>query len=128
MAGVLSAKSIKTIEKGILAGKCLTLIPDRRGSARVVESDEFLSPEESETLLQSVSQPTPGTYLEQFIWEFTDGSTKRFAEKVGYHPNRISTVKSAGGAISARLFRRIVEAYKLGKKERDFWGKRLLDI
>jgi hypothetical protein len=27
-----------------------------------------------------------------------------------------------------RLFRRMVLAYKLSQKERDFWGKRLLDV
>jgi hypothetical protein len=128
MATGLSSRSIRRIEKGIRAGRCLTLIPDSRGGARVVESDEFLTPEESESLLKSLAQPIPGTYLDTFIWEFESGSVKKFAAKVGYHPNRISALKSATSGISARLFRRMAEAYKLDKKERDFWGKRLLGI
>ena len=99
-----------------------------QGAVRVVESEEFLSAEESEELLRSLRQPTPGTSLDVFIWQFESGSVKRFAAKVGYHPNRISALKSATRGISARLFRRMAEAYKLSKKEREFWGKRLLGI
>ena len=128
MARVLSRKSIRTIEKAIRSGKCLTLIPGSRGSARVFESSDFLSAEESEALLRSIPRPTPGHCLERFIWEFESGSVKHFAAKVGYHPNRISALKSATGGLSARLFRRLADAYKLGKKEREFWGKRLLGI
>lgn len=128
MTAVLSLKSIRMIEQGIRAGRCLTVIPDSRGCARVVESEEFLSPEESETLLKSLAKPTPGTCLDMFIWEFESGSVKDFAAKVGYHPNRISALKSASGGMSARLFHRMAETYKLGKKEREFWGKRLLGI
>jgi hypothetical protein len=94
----------------------------------VVESEEFLSTAESDALMKSLAQPTPGMYLEQFIWEFEDGSTKAFAGKAGYHPNRISTLKSSRGGISTRLFRRMVEAYKLNKKDRVFWAKELLGI
>jgi plasmid maintenance system antidote protein VapI len=90
--------------------------------------EEFLTAEESEAFLQSLDQPTPGTYLDMFIWEFESGGVKLFAAKVGYHPNRISALKSATRGISPRLFRRMVEAYHLGKKEREFWGKRLLGI
>ncbi len=125
MATVLSSKSIRVIEKGILAGKCLTVIPDEKGDARVVASDEFLTPEESKAFLQTLAQPTPGTYLDMFIWEHESGSVKRFAAKVGYHPNRISVLKSSTGGISARLFSRMTEAYKLTKKQREFWEKRL---
>ena len=128
MANVLSRKSIKAIEKGILEGKCLTVIPDRGGSARVVQSEEFLSAEQSERLLKSIAQPTPGAYLEQFIWEFENGSTKNFAEKVEYHPNRISALKSSTSGISTRLFHRMANRYGLTDKERDFWAKRLLGI
>jgi hypothetical protein len=99
-----------------------------KSDERAAESYEFLTPEESEVLLSTLPQPTVGTYLDMFIWEFADGSVKRFAAKVGYHPNRISTLKSSTVAISATLFRRIAEAYKLGKKEREFWGKGLLGI
>jgi hypothetical protein len=102
--------------------------PDRNGAARVVESEEFLSAEESEALLESIAKPTPGTYLDMFIWEFECGSVKRFAAKIGYHPNRISALKSATHHMSARLFHRMVEAYKLAKKEREFWGKGLLGV
>jgi hypothetical protein len=128
MASMLSMKSIREIEKGIRNGKCLTLIPSVRGSVQVFESSEFLSAEESEELLRSIPKPTPGHCLERFIWEFECGSVKRFATKVGYHPNRISALKSATHHISTRLFRRMAEAYKLNKKEREFWGKRLLGI
>ena len=128
MSTVLSSKSIRAIEKGIRAGRCLTVIPDRKGAARVVESDEFLTAEESEVFLQTLAQPTPATYLEMFIWEYESGSVKRFAAKVGYHPNRISVLKSATRGVSARLFRRMAEAYKLSKKQREFWEKRLRDI
>ena len=128
MATVLTSRSIRAIEKGIRAGRCMTVIPDPPGAPRVVESEEFLSAEESEELLRSLPQPTPGTALDVFIWEFECGSVKRFAAKVGYHPNRISALKSATRGISARLFRRMAEAYKLGKKDREFWGKRLLGI
>ncbi len=92
------------------------------------DDSEFLTPEESEELLRSLPQPTPGTALDVFIWEFESGSVKRFAAKIGYHPNRISALKSATRAISARLFRRMAEAYKLSKRDREFWGKRLLGI
>jgi hypothetical protein len=128
MATVLSSRSIRAIEKGIRAGRCMTVIPDPHGAATVVESEEFLTPEESEELLRSLSQPTPGTALDVFIWEFECGSVKRFAAKVAYHPNRISALKSASRGISPRLFRRMAEAYKLSKKDREFWGKRLLGI
>jgi hypothetical protein len=90
--------------------------------------EEFLTAEESEAFLHSLDQPTSGRYLDMFIWEFECGSVKEFAAKVGYHPNRVSALKSATHGISPRLFRRMVEAYSLGKKERDFWGKRLLGI
>jgi hypothetical protein len=128
MATGLSSTSLRAIEKGIRAGRCLTIIPDSRGGARVVESDEFLSQDESEALTKSLSQPTPGTYLDSFIWQRESGSVKNFAAKVGYHPNRVSSLKSATRGISPRLFRRMVEAYSLDKKERAFWGKRLLGI
>ena len=52
----------------------------------------------------------------------------RFAAKVGYHSNSITALKSATCPISARLFRRVAGVYKLGKREREFWGKRLLGI
>jgi plasmid maintenance system antidote protein VapI len=94
----------------------------------MARSSEFLSAEESEALIRSLPKPTPGDCLERFIWEFESGSVKDFAAKVGYHPNRISALKSATRGISPRLFRRMVEAYKLGRKEREFWGKRLLGI
>ncbi len=93
-----------------------------------MESEEFLSPEESETLLRGLAQPTPGISLDTFIWQYESGSVKKFAAKVGYHPNRISALKSATRGISPRLFRRMAEAYKLGKKDREFWGKHLLGI
>ncbi len=128
MATVLSSKSIRAIEKGIRAGRCMTVIPDRPGDPRVVESDEFLTPEESEAFVKGLPQPTPGTYLDMFIWEFADGNVMRFATKVGYHPNRISTLKSSTGPISSRLFHRIAEAYKLSKKDREFWARGLLGI
>jgi hypothetical protein len=128
MASILTSTSIRAIERGIRQGKCLTVIPDRKGSARIVESAEFLSAEESEALLKSLSQPTPGDYLERFIWEHEDGVTKAFAAKTGYHPNRISALKSSRRGISARLFRRMAAAYKLSAKERDYWTKRLLDL
>jgi hypothetical protein len=128
MATVLSSKSIRAIEKGIREGKCLTVIPDAKGGACVVENDEFLTPEESERFLESLAQPTPGTYLDMFVWEFENGCIKDFAAKIGYHPNRISALKSATRGISHRLFRRMIEAYSLGKKEREFWGGRLLGI
>ena len=128
MATVISARSLKTIEKGIRAGKCLTLIPSKNGSIHVLESSEFLSPKESEEFLKTLPQPTPGDWLERFIWEFADGSVKKFAAKVGYHPNRISVLKSSTKGISARLVRRIIKSYKLSEKERAFWAKRLLNV
>jgi plasmid maintenance system antidote protein VapI len=128
MATVISAKSLKAIERGIRAGKCLTLIPNRRGTIHVLESGEFLSPEESEAFLKTLAQPTSGDWLERFIWEFADGSVKAFAAKVGYHPNRISALKSATKGISARLVRCIIKAYKLSEKERAFWAKRWLNV
>jgi hypothetical protein len=128
MSTVLSSRSIRAIEKGIMAGRCLTVIPDRNGAAKVVDNDEFLSAEETEKFLKNIAQPTPGTYLDMFIWELESGSVKRFADKVGYHPNRISTLKSSANPISARLFFRMAGVYKLGKKERDFWVRRLLGI
>jgi plasmid maintenance system antidote protein VapI len=127
MSTVLSTKSIRAIEKGIRAGRCLTVIPDCKGAARVVESEEFLTAEESEAFLKSIAQPTPGTYLDMFVWENECGSVKRFAAKVGYHPNRISALKSASRGISPRLFLRMADAYNLSKKDREFWGKRLLE-
>jgi len=128
MSTVLSSRSIRAIERGIRTGRCLTVIPDRKGAARVIESDEFLSAEESEAFLKTIAQPTPGTYLDVFIWERECGSVKRFAAKVGYHPNRISALKSAASGISPRLVHRMAEAYKLDEKDREFWGKRLLGI
>ena len=124
MSTVLSSQSIRAIERGIRTGRCLTVLPDRKGAARVVESDEFLTAEESAAFLKSIAQPTPGTYLDMFIWNFECGSVKRFAAKIGYHPNRISALKSATRGISARLFRCIAEAYKLQESDREFWGKR----
>ncbi len=99
-----------------------------RGRASVIDNEEFLTPEESEALLKSIGEPTPGVCLDMFIWQFEGGSVKSFAAKVGYHPNRISALKSATRGISPRLFRRMVEAYRLGKKDREFWGNRLLGI
>lgn len=128
MASVISAKSLKAIERGIRAGKCLTLIPNRRGNIHVLESSEFLSPEESEAFLKTLAQPTSGDWLERFIWEFANGSVKIFAAKVGYHPNRISALKSSTKGISARLLRRMIKSYRLSEKERAFWSKRLLDV
>jgi hypothetical protein len=128
MTSVLSFKAIKTIERGIREGRCMTVIPDAKGVARVVESDEFLSKDESDALLKSVAQPTPGTFLDMFIWEFADGSVQRFAEKVGYHPNRVSALKSTTRGISSRLLRRMIEAYELGQKQRKFWSKNLLGL
>lgn len=128
MSTVLSTRSIRAIERGIRAGRCLTVMPDRKGAARVVESDQFLTTEESEAFLKSIAQPTPGTYLDMFLWEHESGSVKRFSAKVGYHPNRISALKAAPRPISARLFRRMAETYKLDKKQREFWAKRLLGI
>ena len=90
--------------------------------------EEFLTAEESEALARSIPQSTPGHCLDRFIWEFESGSVKDFAAKVGYHANRISALKSATHGISPRLFHRMAEAYKLGKKDREFWGKRLLGI
>jgi plasmid maintenance system antidote protein VapI len=116
------------IEKAIRNGRCLTLIPSSSGAVRVFESSDFLSAEEAEALGRSIPKPTPGHVLERFIWEFECGSVKRFAAKVGYHPNRISALKSATRGISPRLFRRMAEAYNLSKKDREFWGKRLLCI
>jgi plasmid maintenance system antidote protein VapI len=55
---------------------------------------QFLTPEESEAFLKTLAQPTPGDWLERFIWEFSNGSVKDFAAKVDYHPNRISALKS----------------------------------
>ena len=114
MSTVLSSKSIRAIERGIREGRCLTVIPNARGQAAVIESEEFLTAEESEAFLKSIGEPTPGTCLGMFIWEFECGSVKDFAAKVGYHPNRISALKSATHGISPRLFRRMAEAYKLG--------------
>ena len=128
MASVISAKSLKAIERGIQAGKCLTLIPNRRGTIHVLESSEFLSPEESEAFLKTLAQPTSGDWLERFIWEFANGSVKTFAAKVGYHPNRISALKSTTKGISTRLVRQIIKSYKLSEKERAFWAKRLLNV
>jgi hypothetical protein len=78
--------------------------------------------------LKAITQPTPGTYLDMFLWEHEAGSVKGFAAKVGYHPNRISALKSASGPISARHFHRMADTYKLDKKQREFWAKRLLGI
>ena len=128
MSSVLSTKSIREIERAIRNGKCLTLMPNSSGRVQVFESSEFLSDEESEAFARSIPQSTPGHCLDRFIWEFESGSVKDFAAKVGYHPNRISALKSAMHGISPRLFRRMVEAYSLGKKEREFWGNRLLGI
>jgi hypothetical protein len=128
VATVISAKSLKVIEKGIRAGKCLTLVPNRRGSIDILESSEFLSPQESEEFLKTLAQPTSGDWLERFIWEFADGSVKTFAAKVGYHPNRISVLKSSTIGLSMRLVRRIIKAYKLSEKEQAFWVKRWLNV
>lgn len=128
MSQVLSAKSIKKIERGIRAGKCLTLIPGQKGSVQVIDNSEFLTPEESAKLLNSIAQPTPGDVLERFIWEYANGSVKKFAAKVGYHPNRISALKSTTQGISTRLLQRIIKSYHLSEKERAFWAKRLLNV
>jgi hypothetical protein len=48
---------------------------------------------------------------------------KEFAAKVGYHPNRISALKSSIDGISARLVKRMMETYKLSEKERKLWAK-----
>jgi len=119
---------LKAIEKGIREGKSLTLIPDNRGSVKVLESSEFLTAEESAAFLKTLAQPTPGDWLERLIWEFANGSIKKFAAKVEYHPNRISALKSTTQGISTRLFRRIIKAYRLSEKERTFWAKRLLNV
>ena len=89
---------------------------------------QFLTSEESAEFIKTLPQPTTGDFLERFIWEFANGSVKTFAAKVGYHPNRISALKSSTKGISTRLVRRIIKAYKLSEKERDFWGKRLLNV
>jgi hypothetical protein len=128
MSPVLSKKLLKEIERGIRAGKCLTLIPRKTGSVLVIDNDEFLTPQESQEFLKSLGKPTPGDVLERFIWEFANGSVKDFAKKIGYHPNRISALKNSRKGISIRLFRRIVEKYRLPEKERHFWAKRLLDV
>ena|SRR3989304_1713244 len=128
MASIISTKSLKAIEKGIREGKSLTLIPDNRGSVKVLESSEFLTAEESAAFLKTLAQPTPGDWLERLIWEFANGSIKKFAAKVEYHPNRISALKSTTQGISTRLFRRIIKAYRLSEKERTFWAKRLLNV
>jgi hypothetical protein len=83
---------------------------------------------DSAAFLKTLAQPTPGTYLDMFLWEHEAGSVKGFAAKVGYHPNRISALKSVSNPLSARLFRRMAEVYKLDKREREFWAKRLLGI
>ena len=128
MSQVISAKSLKEIERGVGAGKCLTLIPRKNGSVHVVDNTQFLTPEETEAFLKTLPQPTPGDVLERFIWEFANGSVKAFAAKVGYHPNRISALKSTTKGISTRLVRRIIKVYKLSEKERAFWAKRLLNV
>ena len=91
---------------------------NRKCGKKALDKYEFLTPEESEALARSIAQPTPGHVLERFIWQFESGSVRHFAAKVGYHPDRIS----------ARLFHRMAEAHKLSKKDREFWGKRLLGI
>ncbi len=106
----------------------MTVIPVARGTVRVVASEEFLSPEQSEALLRGLAKPTPGLSLDTFIWQYEFGSVKAFAAKVGYHPNSISALKSAICGISPRLFRRMAEAYQLSNKDREFWGKQLLGI
>ena len=88
----------------------------------------LLTPKESDVLLSTLAQPTSGDWLERFIWEFADGSVKKFAAKVGYHPNRISVLKASTKGLSMRLVRRIVKAYKLSEKEQAFWVKRLLKV
>jgi plasmid maintenance system antidote protein VapI len=128
MSQVLSAKSLKEIERGIGAGKCLTLIPRKNGSVHVVDNSEFLTPEETEAFMKTLPRPTPGDVLERFIWEFADGSVKKFAAKAGYHPNRISVLKASTKGLSMRLVRRIVKAYKLSEQEQAFWVKRFLNV
>jgi plasmid maintenance system antidote protein VapI len=128
MSQALSTKSLKEIERGIGAGKCLTIIPGKNGSVHVVDNTLFLTPEESEVFLKTLPKPTPGDALERFIWEYANGSVKAFAAKVDYHPNRISALKSTTKGISARLVRRIIKAYKLSEKERAFWAKRWLNV
>lgn len=128
MGEVLSQKSLRAIERGIRDGRCLTLIPDGKGGAHVVDSDLFLNLEESEAMLEGIAQPLPGTWLEQFIWQFEDGSVKVFAGKVGYHPNTVSTMKGRRRPLSARLFRRMAEAYRLDAAAREFWAKGLLGL
>jgi plasmid maintenance system antidote protein VapI len=71
---------------------------------------QFLTPEESKAFIKTLSQPTPGDILERFIWEFANGSVKAFAAKVGYHPNRISALKSSTQGISTRLIRQIIKS------------------
>ncbi len=78
--------------------------------------------------MPTLAPSTPLVVVEMFIWQRECGSVKRFVAKVGYHPNRISALKSVGGGISPRLFRRMTEAYKPSKKEREFWGHGLLGI
>jgi len=95
---------------------------------KMMDEHQFLTPEESEAFLKTLAQPTSGDWLERFIWEFANGSVKTFAAKVGYHPNRISSLKSTTKGISARLVRRIIKACRLSEKERAFWAKRLLIV
>lgn len=71
---------------------------------QVLDDYEFLTAKESKELLRSLPQPTPGTALDVFIWERECGSVERFAAKVGYHPNRISALKSAARGISPASF------------------------
>lgn len=101
---------------------------EAKSAEQLPDDYEFLTPEESKALVRSLLQPTAGTCLEMFIWEFEYGDMMRFAAKVGYHPNSITTLKSAARPISAWLFRRMMGMYKRSKKEREFWGKWLLRI
>jgi hypothetical protein len=106
----------------------MTIISRKNGAVHVMDNSQFLSPEESEAFLKTLPQPTPYDALERFIWEFAGGSVTKFASKVGYHPNRISVLKSTTKGISIRLVRRIIKAYRLSEKEQAFWAKRLLNV
>jgi len=121
---ILTRGNILEIEQGISKGKILTLIPIEKGKVRVCENRDFLSPEESERLLANIARPTTGTYLEHFIWEYEEGIVEKFAEKICYHPNRISNLKSQLKAedkpVPIRLFHRMAKTYNLDKNEKGF--------
>ena len=50
---------------------------------QVLDEYEFLTPEESEALVRSLPQPTVGTYLDMFIWQFEYGETHAFCRQGG---------------------------------------------